>query len=66
MLNAVVAGVPTAPKGTGVLFKIRAHIAAQSGGKPTLINNGAARAAGVPKPAAPSMNAPNMKPMMII
>ena len=65
MLNAVFVGVPTAPYGTGVLFMINAHIAAQSGGKPKPINSGAARAAGVPNPAAPSMNAPNMKPMII-
>ena len=30
----------------------------------TLMSSGAARAAGVPKPAAPSMNAPKMKPMI--
>jgi len=65
MLNAVFVGVPTAPYATGVLFMIRAHIAAQSGGNPKPINSGAARAAGVPKPAAPSINAPNMKPIII-
>ena len=41
MLNAVFVGVPTAPYGTGVLFMINAHIAAQSGGKPKPINSGA-------------------------
>ena len=65
ILNAVAAGVPTAPKGTGVLFSTSATMAAHKGGKPTLISRGAASAAGVPKPAAPSMNAPNIKPIII-
>ena len=42
-----------------------ATMAAQSGGKPRLISSGAASAAGVPKPAAPSMKAANTKPTMI-
>ena len=46
-------------------MQIKATMAAAKGGKPTLISRGAARAAGVPKPAAPSMKAPNTQPMMI-
>ena len=65
ILKAVAAGLQTAQKGTGVLFSTSATMAAHKGGKPTLISRGAASAAGVPKPAAPSMNAPNIKPIMI-
>ena len=45
---------------------INAVIAAASGGKPKPISNGAARAAGVPKPAAPSIKAPNVNATIII
>ena len=55
-------GVPTAPKVTGTLLKTRQITAAAMAGKPRASSRGAA---GVPKPAAPSMNAPNMKPMMM-
>ena len=58
-------GVPTAPKETGVLLKMSATMAAASGGKPSPTSSGPARAAGVPNPAAPSMKAPNIQPMMI-
>ena len=41
-------GVPTAAKGTGVLFEISATMHAATGGKPSPTRSGAARAAGVP------------------
>ena len=59
-------GVPTAPKVVGTLLKARQTTAAHSGGKPRPSSSGAASAAGVPKPAAPSMKAANMKPMMMV
>ena len=59
-------GVPTAPKVTGTLLKARQTTAAHRGGKPRPSSRGAAKAAGVPKPAAPSMKAANMKPMMMV
>ena len=58
-------GVPTAAKGTGVLFEISATAQAATGGKPSPTSRGAASAAGVPYPAAPSINAPNIYAMMI-
>jgi len=58
-------GVPTAPKDTGKELKTRQMTAAARGGKPRDSKSGAARAAGVPKPAAPSMKAANMKPIMM-
>ncbi|MBT9152777.1 MAG: hypothetical protein DDT35_00999 [Firmicutes bacterium] len=58
-------GVPTAPNETGVLLKMRAIEAAARGGKPKPTSRGAAKAAGVPKPAAPSTKAPNIQPMMM-
>ena len=48
-------GVPTAPKETGTLFRMRQAIATRRAGNPRPTSNGAARAAGVPKPLAPSM-----------
>ena len=53
-------GVPTAPKVTGKELNTRQMTAAASGGKPKESSSGAAKAAGVPKPAAPSMKAANM------
>ena len=64
MSAAAFVGVPAAPKGTGVEFRIKQEIAAAIGGKPRPIKSGAAIAAGVPKPAAPSMKALNAKPTM--
>ena len=61
---AAFVGVPAAPKGTGVEFRMRQEIAAAIGGKPKPMSSGAAIAAGVPKPAAPSMKALNAKPTM--
>ena len=53
-------GVPTAPKVTGKELSTRHTTAAARGGKPSEISSGAARAAGVPNPAAPSTKAVNM------
>ena len=58
-------GVPTAPNVTGVLWMMRVHITAASAGKPSASSSGPATAAGVPKPDAPSMNAPNIQATMI-
>lgn len=52
-------GVPTAPKVTAVLWMISAEAHAARGGKPSATSSGPATAAGVPKPAAPSINDPN-------
>ena len=65
VVKAVLVGVPTAPNGTGIELNSSATIAAANGGKPTLIRSGAQSAAGVPKPAAPSIKPPKMKPMII-
>ena len=45
---------------------VAADIAAAKGGNPKPISKGAASAAGVPKPAAPSINAPKINPIIII
>ena len=58
-------GVPTAPKVTGKELRIRQTMAAARAGKPRLSSSGAAMAAGVPNPAAPSRKAEKMAPMMI-
>ncbi|MNC18528.1 hypothetical protein D3C75_664300 [compost metagenome] len=58
-------GVPTAPKETGVLCTSMPSITAASAGKPMATSSGAAMAAGVPKPEAPSMKQPNSQAMMI-
>ena len=55
---AVSVGMPTGPGHTGVELYISAQVAAARGGKPREIKRGAANAAGVPKPAAPSMKPP--------
>ncbi len=52
-------GVPTAPNETGVLWMIIPDTTAAIAGKPKPTIKGTVTAAGVPKPAAPSMNAPN-------
>ncbi len=57
-------GVPTAPKVTAVLWIIIPIITAAAAGKPKATIKGAATAAGVPNPAAPSMNEPNSQAMM--
>lgn len=62
--KAVVTGVPTAPKDTAVESKIKVIIAAASGGNPRHTSKGPASAAGVPKPAADSINEQKEKPIM--
>ena len=57
-------GVPTAPNVTAVLCIIIPSITAARGGKPMATMSGAATAAGVPNPAAPSMNEPKSHAMM--
>ena len=52
-------GVPTAPNDTGVDCTIMPSITAPIAGKPSATSKGAATAAGVPKPDAPSMKQPN-------
>lgn len=64
MFKAEVTGVPTAPKDTAVESKIKVIIAAASGGNPRQTSKGPASAAGVPKPAADSINEQNEKPIM--
>ena len=54
-------GVPAAPKHTGTLLAIKAAMAAANGGTPRPTSKGAASAAGVPNPAAPSINAQNIQ-----
>jgi len=58
-------GVPRAPKVTGVDWMISPHMTAAMAGKPRARSRGAATAAGVPNPEAPSMNDPNSQAMMI-
>ena len=58
-------GVPTAPKLTGVLWMMRVVMTAARAGKPSERSKGAATAAGVPKPDAPSMNDPNSQATMM-
>ncbi len=52
-------GVPTAPNVTAVLCTIMPNMTAVAAGNPSATSRGAATAAGVPNPAAPSMNEPN-------
>ena len=58
-------GVPTAPNDTGVDWIIMPSSTAASAGKPMATSKGAAMAAGVPKPEAPSMKAPKHQAMMM-
>ena len=58
-------GVPTAPNDTGTEFITRVKIATFNGLKPRLIRIGAAIAAGVPKPDAPSIIKANAQPIII-
>ena len=57
-------GVPTAPNVTGVLWIIMPIITAPAAGKPMATMSGAATAAGVPNPAAPSINEPKSQAMI--
>ena len=65
LLTPMMIGVPTAPKDTGVLCTSMPSSTAASAGKPIATSSGAAIAAGVPKPDAPSMKQPNSHAMMI-
>ena len=58
-------GVPTAPKLTGVDWMMRPARTAAIAGKPRASKSGATTAAGVPKPAAPSMKEPKSQAMMM-
>ena len=57
-------GVPTAPKDTGVDWIIIPIITAPRAGNPIATSSGAAMAAGVPKPEAPSIKQPNSQARM--
>ena len=63
-LRAAVTGVPTAPKETAEESKTSVIIAAAIGGNPRLTSKGPASAAGVPKPAADSINEQKEKPII--
>jgi len=54
-------GTPMDPQATGAVLAIRQSRAAWNGRKPSPTRNAAEIATGAPKPAAPSMNAPNEK-----
>ncbi len=58
-------GVPTAPNDTGTEFMTRANMATFNGLKPKPTRIGAAIAAGVPKPDAPSIMKANAQPIII-
>ena len=58
-------GVPTAPKETGTEFITKANMATFNGLNPNPIKIGAAIAAGVPKPLAPSIIKANAQPIII-
>ena len=58
-------GVPHAPNETGVLWMIIPAITAASAGNLSPTSSGTATAAGVPKPAEPSIKEPNNQAMMI-
>ncbi|MNL18350.1 hypothetical protein D3C87_1394930 [compost metagenome] len=54
-------GAPSAPNATGAVLAISARPEAASGEKPSPIRMAPVTATGVPKPAAPSKNAPKLK-----
>ena len=56
---SVTRGVPSEPKATGAVLPMSASLAASSGLKPSPISRAPEIATGAPKPAAPSMKAPN-------
>lgn len=58
-------GVPAAPKLTAVEFDINARTTDNKGVNPKLTKSGATIAAGVPKPATPSIKLPNNHAIMI-
>ena len=61
----VTTGIPMEPKATGAVFASRQMPAAKNGEKPSPVSMAAATATGVPKPAAPSTNAPNANAISI-
>ena len=63
--NPMIIGVPTAPKLTGVEFAINETMTAGNAPIPNPTKSGADNAAGVPKPAAPSMKAENDQAIII-
>ena len=60
-LCSAMIGVPSAPKATGAVLAIRERPEASSGEKPRPIRMAPVTATGVPKPEAPSKNAPKQK-----
>src|SRR6056297_1254205 len=54
----MISGVPTAPNVMAIRFPVSATTTAASGGNPSPTSSGPTMAAGVPKPAADSMNDP--------
>ena len=63
MPASVVTGMPMEPNATGAVLAIRQMAAAWNAGKPRPVSIAPETATGAPKPAAPSMNAPNEKAM---
>ena len=59
-------GVPTAPKETGVLWITMPATTAAIAGNPSPAKSGTQTAAGVPNPAAPSMNEPKSQATTIV
>ena len=62
---SVTTGMPIEPNATGAVFASRQMPAAKNGEKPSPVSIAAATATGVPKPAAPSTNAPNANAISI-
>ena len=62
---SVTTGMPIEPKATGAVFASKQMPAAKNGENPSPVSIAAATATGVPKPAAPSTNAPNANAISI-
>ena len=60
-LCSAMIGVPSAPKATGAVLAMSERPDASSGEKPRPIRMAPVTATGVPKPEAPSKNAPKQK-----
>ena len=58
--------MPTAPKVTGIVSKIKGRETAANTGNPKINNKGAVIAAGVPKPAIPSRKATKSQATIIV
>ena len=56
-------GVPSAPKATGAVLKMRVKVSASSAGMPIMMSSALVMATGVPKPAMPSSRHPKQKPI---